>query len=353
MSKSLLLTGCAGFIGINFLQKFINNSLIGEYERVVFVDKLGYATEHTRDLYEYFTRGTPTFNIPISELVNNVSALNDALLLDNVDDVDILDFASESHVDNSIEKPYAIFEENSMLPAQILATIPIDKVGTYFHISTDEVYGDLPLEYKNDPIMGAFTTESQYKPSNPYSASKVAQDAYLESMSRTFGLNVVLIRMANQFGPFQHKEKMIPFSIYRLLNNDTVKIYGDGSNCRQWTFVGDTVKIIADIIDWTKCVNPFVDDKKNFQVIHLADQNNLLDNNMIAKKLVQLLKPEIKCSCTKIWSNIEYINDRPGHDMMYCLSVESLVQRYYKTSFKDAMEETVEYYKELYDAKNN
>lgn len=347
--RNLVITGTAGFVGINFLSTFVESELFRRYNKVVSIDMLGYATEHTKEHYLYLCN---EYNIDVIHCdINTLKGTNG---LEGV--TDVLDFASSSHVDNSINSPNEIFTANSMIPANLIEFLGIDKIGTYFHISTDEVYGDIPLEYMNDPLHGSFKTESPYKPSNPYSASKVAQDAYLESMSRTFGLNVVLIRMANQFGPFQHKEKMIPFSIYRLLNGETIKVYGDGKNCRQWTYVRDTVKIIADIIDWTEYINPFVDDTKKFQVIHLADQRNLLDNNVIAYRLVRAVVELAPGPCPPpkwIKSHIEYIKDRPGHDMMYCLAVDPLIQRYYKTSFEDAIAKTVKYYKELYGAREN
>jgi len=322
MEKILILTGCSGFIGYNFLQEFVKRER-KNYIKIISIDKLGYATEHIKEEYLKLCEQYDIF--PINSNIHDICTLkyfvNETL-------IDILDFASESHVDNSIKTPSIMFKENSLIPAKVIDLFGVNKISKYYHISTDEVYGDIPLDQKG---LIDFKTDSPYRPSNPYSASKVAQDAYLEAMARTFGLNVILIRMANQFGPYQYKEKMIPASLHRIFNGETIKVYGEGKNCRQWTYVKDTVKIINDII----YNNIKLEDKK-YQIIHLADTNNLLDNNTIANILLT--------KCKEFNPKIEYITDRPGHDMVYCLSVTKEIQDYYKTSFDIALDETIEYY---------
>jgi len=242
---NLLLTGCAGFIGFNFLK----------------------------------------YNA-----------------IDTTTKWDILDFASESHVDNSIKDPYYSFSENSNITKKIVEIIGIKNINKYVHISTDEVYGDLDCSYKNDKSKW-FNINSRFNPSNPYSASKVAQDVFLMSLKHTFNLNLVIIRMANQFGEYQHPEKMLPASILRAINGDNIKIYGKGDNIRQWTPVRQTVNHIYDIL-----LN------ENNTIIHLSATDMLLTNNEVVNLLVNNLNNihNIKC-------NIEYIEDRKGHDRMYAL----------------------------------
>ena len=330
MKKTLVLTGCAGFIGINFLKEFISSERNKNYDYIFSVDKMGYATKYTSVEYKMICAEADiiTIDSPIAELTKE-----DFSRVNTVSKFDVLDFASESHVDNSIKNPYALYEENALLTAQLLNILGKENIDTFYHITTDEVYGDIELEHKGDPDLGSFKTNSPYKPSNPYSASKVAQDALLESMSRTFGMDVVLIRMANQFGPYQYVEKMLPISIQRAMAGEKIGIYGDGKNCRQWTFVEDTVRVINDVL-----VGKLLDASKNFQVVHIADENNLFDNNELVKILIEELRN------ADIHTEIEYINDRPGHDMMYCLHVEPEVQDYYTTDFRDALRATIKYY---------
>jgi dTDP-glucose 4,6-dehydratase len=248
---------------------------------------------------------------------------------------DILDFASESHVDNSIKNPAALYKENSKIPSDILAAFGnIKSINRYYHISTDEVYGDLPLELKGITST-YFTTSTQFKPSNPYSASKVAQDAYLHAMCRTFKLPVTIIRMANQFGEWQHPEKMIPASIIRAMNNEPLRIYGNGANCRQWTPVGQTVDIIGRILMRDSYIVP---NEQSFEIFHLADMENLMDNNSLTWELKKSLKHHGRDPL------IVYIEDRLGHDLMYALSVDDRIKMQYNRRFEYCLDQTVDAY---------
>lgn len=322
MDKQLLvLTGCAGFIGINFLKEFIKHR--NKFDKVISIDKLGYASTYNKELYNGICEinNIIQYNYNISE---NLTELDDVY---GKYEITILDFASESHVDNSIKNPAKIFEENSVIPLRLINYFGIYNIKVYYHISTDEVYGDLPLGCTENEW---FDVNSQYKPSNPYSASKVAQDAYLNSMKHTYGLNVKFIRMANQFGPYQHPEKMLPISILRAMRGEPIKVYGDGKNIRQWTFVEDTVKIINDIL-----LNGTED-----YIIHLGDKDNLYDNNFIVNKIINILKE------WNVNGTIEYIKDRPGHDRMYALKIKNDIQKQYIHSFDYALRKTINYYVE-------
>jgi len=319
--KTLILTGCAGFIGFNFLNHFIDVGGIGRYERIISFDKMGYATVYNREDYEQICMEQPKFIGICANIVSlNKYCVEKYINSDTV--IDILDFASESHGDNSINSPSEIFTENSLIPVVLLKILEDAKIDTYWHVSTDEVYGDLPLDASQEQW---FDITSQYKPSNPYSASKVAQDAYLTSLKHTFDMNVKIIRMANQFGPYQHIEKMIPASIIRALNGEPIKVYGNGSNLRQWTYVGYTVKLIDDLIHYG--TNDFI--------THLADPKNLFDNNFIANKIVESLKRY------DVDATIEY---RPGHDRSYALKVSQVVESIYTESFDESIERTIDFY---------
>ena len=327
--KNLLLTGCAGFIGYNFLRHFIDSGSINEYSKIVSIDKMGYATIYNKEEYE-----TICSEQGIAGICTNVTTLPNDALDKYFDDapVDVLSFASESHVDNSISSPELTFLENVQIPVSILNMLKIYDIDTYWHISTDEVYGDLSLDVVNDSSKW-FTTTSQYIPSNPYSASKVAQDAYLHSIKHTFGLNLKIIRMANQFGCYQHPEKMIPASIIRAINGQPIKVYGEGKNIRQWTYVEDTVKII----------NKLLLEGTDAYITHLADVKNLFDNNFIANKIKESLERH------NIKADIQYIDDRLGHDRAYALSVTPEIEREYNESFNVSLDRTVDYYIERKD----
>jgi dTDP-glucose 4,6-dehydratase len=340
MKKALVVTGGAGFIGINFLEYLIKSCCINQYEKIFNIDKFGYATEYNKVHYENLNnilnkkdRPFITLKMSAEQFGNNFESIFDKSYSDGY--FDILDFASESHVDNSIKNPAALYKENSKIPSDILAAFGnLKSINRYYHISTDEVYGDLPLEL-NGITSTYFTTSTQFKPSNPYSASKVAQDAYLHAMCRTFKLPVTIIRMANQFGEWQHPEKMIPASIIRAMNNESLSVYGNGKNCRQWTSVEKTVDVIGRILMRDSYI---VNKEQSFEIFHLADMDNLMDNNALAWEIKRSLKRHNRDPL------IEYIEDRLGHDLMYALSVDEPIKQLYNHNFQYSLDKTVDAY---------
>lgn len=341
--RNLLITGGAGFIGFNFLQSFYSFGWWQKYDKVINLDKFGYATSYNNEAYEKLESDLQKVcdfkTYAMSAQVFGERYLGKFDKDFSYGSWDILDFASESHVDNSIKNPAELYKENSKIPSDILAAFSsLKSINRYYHISTDEVYGDLPIELRG-VTSTYFTPTSQFKPSNPYSASKVAQDAYLHAMAKTFKLPVSFIRMANQFGPWQHPEKMIPASILRALRSESIKIYGNGKNCRQWTYVGDTVSVINRILTRD---NIFVNKDELVETYHLADLENLMDNNGLAW--------EIKRSLIRygITPNIEYIEDRLGHDMMYALSVPTNIAKQYIHNFRYTLDLTVDSYLERF-----
>lgn len=338
--KGLLLTGCSGFIGYNFLKStFIDKTQLSKYNVIVSVDKLGYAAKYNKSLYKSTCKSLDIITVDAD--INDIESMNKFYNPQSQTECshvwDILDFASESHVDNSINQPYKLYSDNASIPAKLIEWIGgPQKIRKYFHISTDEVYGDIEYEHINDKKYW-FTDKSPILPSNPYSASKVAQDMYLHSMWRTFGLNVTLIRMANQFGPYQHCEKMIPASIKRALNGDTIKVYGNGKNVRQWTWVEDTVKMIKGIL-----FSPM--ESNNFDIYHLSDERNLVNNNTISNLIVENLKKY------SVDAKIEYVEDRKGHDKGYALKSS---YSNYGSTLEERVATVVEWYvknKEIYNA---
>lgn len=336
MNKVLILTGCAGFIGIHFLEK-----LHGQhgFDYIISIDKMGYATEYNKaKYYELCDSVRSVYNIDCD--INDVTQMKDLCNLDKWTFIDdwkttelyILDFASESHVDNSIADPFSIYTQNASLPANLLAWIGKDnwcRIKAYYHISTDEVYSELSLADAYDESLW-FKTSNNLIPNNPYSASKAAQDCFLMSLRHTFKLPVKFIRMANQFGIRQHPEKMLPASILRALNGDTIKVYGTGQNMRQWTPVDQTARIIVDILD---------EKIKFHDVIHIANRNGLYDNNTIVNILCKILDKK------GITAKKEYVEDRKGHDLCYALHTNEEINDCFRgIEFNKEIEKVVDFY---------
>jgi dTDP-glucose 4,6-dehydratase len=306
--KHLVLTGCVGFIGINFLEHLLTRKdILSKYKSVISIDKKGYAAEyntaHYFDLAKKFDESRVKF-VDIESDINSKDFVSRKIAHESGDTFDILDFASSSHVDNSIKDPYAQYSQNANLPAHLCSKFGMANIENFIHISTDEVYGDIDYEEAKSK-KNWFTTKTPFNPGNPYSASKVAQDAFLMSMKHTFGLNVRFIRMANQFGPWQHGEKMLPASILRALAGDPIRVYGEGKNIRQWTPVVDTVKIIADILDQPAAYPA---------VAHIAAPQMLQSNMYWVEEWRSVLQ------ANGIDSSLKFVEDRKGHDKVYALN---------------------------------
>lgn len=325
--KVLILTGCAGFIGLNFLKLATNQKLCDYYDVVYCIDKIGYASKYNVEEYNKFCKCPfkgyiRQVNKPVSQITGScLSGMKNA-------SYDVLSFASESHVDRSIASPLSVFMENAAIPGHIMNALSGFHIRKWIHISTDEVYGDLPLDAKYEDW---FNVNSNFHPNNPYSASKAAQDCYLMSMKHTFGINVQFIRLANEFGPYQHPEKMLPATILRAIRGETVKIYGDGTNIRQWTPVRSAVEVIYDQLL-----------KEDTETILIAKKYYPLINN---NEVVHIWK-EILNKKYNIDFNIEYITDRLGHDTMYALQTTSYVDKFFTASLESEFESTIDHYME-------
>ena len=340
MKNVLILTGCAGFIGIHVLEKLHGSH---GFDYIISIDKMGYATEFNSKWYYELcdtVRSIYDMNCDIndSNSMFNTLDLDKWVFIDDWKNTDlyILDLASESHVDNSITDPFSIYKSNAGIPANLLLWIGKDnwsRIKAYYHVSTDEIYGELSLE-QGSRQSSWFQPTNQVHPNNPYSASKAAQDCFLMSLRHTFKLPVKFIRMANQFGIRQHPEKMLPASILRVLNGDSIKIYGTGENLRQWTPVEITAGIIVDILD-EKII---FDD-----VIHIANRWGLYSNNQIVDKLCVILDKK------GITAKKEYVEDRKGHDVCYALDTKKEVDHFFgdylfMKDFDTELEKVVDFY---------
>jgi len=284
---NVLVTGGAGFIGSNFVFHMLKEH---PTYRVVCLDALTYAGNLStlepvmaNDNFK-FVKG----DITDRELVNN--------LFEEEKFDFIVNFAAESHVDRSIEDP-GIFLKTNILGTQVLMDASRKYGVKRFHqVSTDEVYGDLPLD-RPDLF---FTEETPIHTSSPYSASKASADLLVQAYHRTFGLPITISRCSNNYGPYHFPEKLIPLIISRALNDELLPVYGKGENVRDWLYVGDHCTAIDLILHKGKVG----------EVYNIGGHNEKTNLEVVKTILKELDKPE---------SLIIYVKDRAGHDMRYAI----------------------------------
>jgi dTDP-glucose 4,6-dehydratase len=306
---NVLVCGGAGFIGSEFIRNHLKNN---PDSKIVNLDMLtiGSNLENLKNI-----ENDPSYNF-VKEDIRNESVI-DGL----VKDVDVvINFAAESHVDRSIANPKPFLETNIFGTYSILESIrKYDK--QFIHVSTDEIYGDA---YGQE----SFSEESKINPSNPYAATKAAADNLVASYHRTYGINCITTRCTNNFGPFQFPEKLIPKTIIRSIKNLKVPLYGDGSQIRSWIYVNDHVNAIESLISKGKAG----------QVYNITAFEEIT-NKIIVKKILNILD--------KSDENIEYVNDRPGHDKRYsinCKKIQTQTGWMPKFDFDNALEQTVQWY---------
>lgn len=308
-----LITGGAGFIGGNFLLKMVKKYPNDEY---VCLDALTYAgnlstLEGIEGLPNYrFIHG----NICDKELV-------DRLFLKEKFDY-VVNFAAETHVDRACVYP-DIFVKTNIEGTQTLLDASKKYCIKRFHqVSTDEVYGDLPLEAKNE----FFIEASPIKPSSPYSASKAGADLLALSYHRTFGLPVTISRCSNNYGPYQYPEKLIPLMIQKGLRNEKLPIYGNGLNIRDWLYVEDH----CDAIDL------IVRTGKDGEVYNVGGHNERTNIQVVEEILKSLGKGN---------DLIAYVTDRPGHDLRYAIDPSKVEKLGWKSSrtFEEGIPSTIEW----------
>ncbi len=311
----LLVTGGAGFIGSNFIYYLLENK--PEYD-IVCLDKLTYAgnlktlDEALKSDRFKFVRG----DIADREFV-------DALFKEEKFDK-VVNFAAESHVDRSIESPEVFLRTNIMGTASLLDASRKYGVERYHQVSTDEVYGDLPLEAKDL----FFTEETPIHTSSPYSASKASADLLTLAYFRTYGMNVTVSRCSNNYGPYHFPEKLIPLMISRALNDESLPVYGNGLNVRDWLYVEDHCKAIEMILDKGRAG----------EVYNIGGHNERTNIEVVKTILRQLGKPE---------SLITYVKDRAGHDLRYAIDPAKISNELGwtpETDFDSGIKKTVEWY---------
>lgn len=309
----LLVTGCAGFIGANFteyiLDRYADDIVVG-------IDCLTYAASPIA-LEELKKRSNFTFykyNICDREAMERVFA-------DERPDI-VVNFAAESHVDRSIEDSRAFIETNVLGVGVLLEMSRKYAVKRFHQVSTDEVYGDVPLESE---IL--FSEESPLNPSSPYSASKAAADLLSLSYMKTHGLPVSISRSSNNYGKYQHKEKLIPMTVDRILSGKPVTLYGDGKNMRDWLFALDNCKAIDQIIRAGEC-----------EIYNVSADNQIANIDLVKKIMTLLGKPD---------GEIAFVEDRKGHDRKYAVNTDKLKSLGWnpEVDFDRALKNTVEWYR--------
>ena len=311
----LLVTGGAGFIGCNFLKYEVEKYSNDEF---VCLDALTYAGNYNniKDLecknnYK-FVKGNITDREFIYKLFENEKF-----------DI-VINFAAESHVDNSIKNPGIFLSTNIIGTGVLLDACRIYGIKRYHQISTDEVYGDLPLD-RPDLL---FTELTPLHSSSPYSSSKAGADLLVMAYSRTFNLPVTISRCSNNYGPYQFPEKLIPVVISKALNNESIPVYGTGSNVRDWIHVHDH-NIGVDMI---------VRNGKEGEIYNLGGHSERSNLSVVKTILNELGKDE---------SLITFVEDRKGHDLRYAIDstkVERELGWNLTYNFEDGIKETVKWY---------
>ena len=321
--KKIILTGGSGFIGRNLVLR-----LLKEGNFIINIDKLTYASKNR------------IFDIKDKNYVFFKKDINDKQFIKNIfkkfkPDL-LINVAAESHVDNSI------FSSKEFIKSNILGTSNLldctkeylkknkskKKKFIFFQISTDEVYGDIKVGYKSK--------ESDIlNPSSPYSSSKASADLLVTSWSRTYGIKYIISRSCNNYGPFQHSEKLIPVVINSILKRKKIPIYGKGNQKREWIYVEDNVDAIVEIIR---------NGKKN-SIYNIGSNQHKMNLSLV--KQICAIYDEITKNQKKSDSLISFVNDRLGHDKRYALNTKKIKKELNwetKTKFLVGLKKTISWY---------
>ena len=306
----ILVTGGAGFIGSNCIHYLLN-----KYEDIEIVnyDVLSYGSnlENLRDVEKdkryKFIKGDIADREKLEEVIKSEEIAY------------IINFAAETHVDRSISSPLSFINTNVVGVATLLETARKYDIDRLVHISTDEVYGDI--------VEGSFREGDRLNPSSPYSASKASADLIVKSYVRTYGIDAVITRCSNNYGPYQFPEKLIPKTIIRALKGLKIPIYGTGKQVRDWIFVEDHCRGIDLVLQ----------KGKKGEVYNIASNEEKENIEVVRRILTYLGKNE---------DMIGYVEDRPGHDVRYSLNTEKIRNLGWKPvyNFNEGLKYVVEWY---------
>ena len=314
-SVTIIVTGGAGFIGSNFI--FYMLKTYPNY-RIICPDKLTYAG-NLSTLAPIMRN--PNFRFMKMDICNRVGVYK--LFEEEKPDI-VVNFAAESHVDRSIENP-EIFLQTNIIGTSVLMDACRKYDNVRFHqVSTDEIYGDLPLDRPDLK----FTESSPLHPSSPYSASKASADLLVLSYHRTYGLPVTISRCSNNYGPYQFPEKLIPLIIINALHDKPLPVYGEGLNVRDWLYVRDHCRAIDLIIHRGEIG----------EIYNIGGHNEIRNIDIVKLICRKLDKPE---------SLIKFVEDRKGHDLRYAIDntkIQKTLGWQPEVKFEDGIQKTIRWY---------
>jgi len=303
----ILVTGGAGFIGSNFVHRIVEK--YRDYEIVV-LDKLTYAgrKENLQDIWDKITfiKGDVAKKEDVEKAIKNCDY--------------IVNFAAETHVDRSIIEAGTFVLTDVYGVYNLLEAARKHEISKFEQISTDEVYGHIRE--------GSFKEDDKLKPRNPYSATKASAELLCQSYFETYGLPIVMTRSSNNYGPYQHPEKLIPKTIIYALLNRPIPVYGKGENVRDWLYVEDNCEAIDLVLH----------KGKNGETYNIAAKQELKNIEVVKTILRLVKKPE---------SLIKFVEDRLGHDLRYSLDIEKITKLGWKpkVKFEEGIKRTIEWYK--------
>lgn len=312
---TIIVTGGAGFIGSNFI--FYMLKAHPNY-RIVCLDKLTYAG-NLSTLSSVLEN--PNFRFVKADICDRTAVFQ---LFEEEHPDFVVNFAAESHVDRSIEYPGIFLQTNILGTAVLMDACRKYGVTRYHQVSTDEVYGDLPLD-RPDLF---FTEETPIHTSSPYSSSKASADLLVQAYHRTYGLPVTISRCSNNYGPYHFPEKLIPLMIINCLHDKPLPVYGEGLNVRDWLYVEDHCRAIDLILH----------KGKNGEVYNVGGHNEMRNIDIVKMICNALDKPE---------SLITYVADRKGHDMRYAIDptkIHNELGWLPETKFADGIQKTIQWY---------
>jgi len=306
----LLVTGGMGFIGSNLIRYIVStrkNVEVTNLDNISIGSNPANLKDLEKDRRYNFVKGSIADFRLVSKLIKKVDA--------------VINCAAQTHVDRSIANPDPFMESNAKGTYSILeAARRSNPAAKIIHVSTDEIYGDIPE--------GSFKEDDRLKPSNMYAATKATADMFALAYHRTYGLDIMVTRCTNNFGPYQHPEKLIPKTIIRAVSNLPVPVYGKGNQVRDWIYVKDHCDALAQVME----------EGKPGEIYNISAGNEMPNLKVVESILNLMEKPR---------SLIEFVDDRPGHDVRYSLdSTKIRMQMGWKPrhDFTEALESTVNWY---------
>ena len=313
--KNILITGGAGFIGSHVVRRFQEKN-----NKIIVLDSLTYASNlsNIKDC-QFILENCD---------IRNANAVNNVFETHNI--TDVIHLAAESHVDNSITNPNIFAETNVIGTLNLLNTSVKYKVETFYHVSTDEVYGAISHD---DP---AFKETTAYDPTSPYSASKASSDHFVRAFHHTYNLPVIISNCSNNYGPHQHTEKLIPKVISNIKDGKPIPVYGDGTNVRDWLWVGDHANAIYTIFH----------EGVTGETYNIGGENELSNLELI-NTICEVMSEYLDKPLVEIKKLITFVEDRKGHDFRYAINIDKIIDDttwYPEKDFRDGLKETIKYY---------